>query len=182
MADLTGRMIGAMQVDVKTLTEIEADPNAMGQAIIVIVIAGVASMIGNIFRLGVIFGVVSLISSVVMYALFSLLVFLIGTKLMPEPATKADFNETFRTVGFAASPGVFNVLAIVPFLGPLISFLVGIWGLVIGVIAVREVLDYSNTGRAIIVALLAGIVCYIVVFIALLPLMAVAGLAHAVTR
>ena len=41
MADLTGRMIGAMQADVKTFTEIEADPNAMGQAITVIVIAGI---------------------------------------------------------------------------------------------------------------------------------------------
>jgi len=31
MADLSGRMIGAMQADVKVLTEIEADPNAMPQ-------------------------------------------------------------------------------------------------------------------------------------------------------
>ena len=93
------------------------------------------------------------------YALFSVFVFLIGTKVMPEPATKADFNETFRVLGFAASPGVFNVLAIIPFLGPLIALLVGIWSLVIGVIAVREVLDYSNTGRAIIVAVIAAICC-----------------------
>jgi hypothetical protein len=180
MADLTGRMIGAMQADVKTFTEIEADPNAMGQAITVIVIAGVASLIGNFFRAGLIFGVVSLISSIAGYALFSLLVFVIGTKLMPEPTTKADFNETFRVIGFAASPGVFSVLAIVPFLGPLISFLIAIWSLVIGVVAVREVLDYSNTGRAIIVALIAGVACWIVVFILLLPLLAVAGLARAV--
>jgi hypothetical protein len=181
MADLTGRMIGAMQADVKTFGEIEADPNAMGQAITVIAIAGIASLIGNIFRGGIITGIVGLIASIVSYALFSFLVFLIGTKLMPEPTTKADFNETFRVIGFAASPGIFNVLAIVPFLGPLISLLVAIWSLVIGVIAVREVLDYSNTGRAIIVALIAGITCWIVVFIVLLPLLAIAGLARAIT-
>ena len=99
---------------------------------------------------------------------------------MPEPTTKADFNETFRVVGFAASPGVFNVLAIIPFLGPLVSLLVGIWSLVIGVIAVREVLDYSNTGRAIIVALIAGVACWFIVFILLLPILAIAGLARAV--
>src|SRR5882672_7404637 len=110
MADLTGRMIGAMQADVKTFTEIEADPSAMGQAVTVIVIAGVASLIGNLFRSGVVGGVLGLIGSLVGYALFAFLVFLIGTKLMPEPATKADFNETFRVVAFAASPGVFNVL------------------------------------------------------------------------
>jgi hypothetical protein len=181
MADLTGRMIGAMQADVKTFTEIEADPNAMGQAITVIVIAGIASLIGNIFRRGIIGGILGLITSIAGYAIFSLLVFLIGTKLMPEPTTKADFNQTFRVVGFAASPGIFNVLAIIPVLGVLISFLVGIWSLVIGVIAVREVLDYSNTARAIIVAVIAGIACAFIIFIVLLPILAIAGLARAVT-
>jgi hypothetical protein len=171
MADLTGRMIGAAQANVKTLSEIEADPNAFTQAVIVIVIAGVASLIGNIFRGGIVAGVIGLVGSLVGYALFSLLVFLIGTKVMPEPTTKADFNETFRTVGFAASPGVLNVLAIIPFLGPLISLLIAIWSLVIGVIAVREVLDYSNTGRAIIVCLIAFVACLIVYSLILLPIL-----------
>jgi hypothetical protein len=179
MADLTGRMMGAMQADVQTFTEIENDPAAMGQAVTVIAIAGVAALIGNLFRSGVIAGVLAIIASLIGYALFSLLVFLIGTKLMPEPTTKANFNEAFRVIGFAASPGVFNVLAIVPFLGPLISMLVGLWGLVIAVVAVREVLDYSSTGRAIIVCLIAAVVCWIVLFILLLPLFAAAFVARA---
>ena len=181
MADLTGRMIGAMQADVKTFTEIEADPNAMGQAVTVIVIAGVAALIGNIFRAGIVSGVIALIGSLLGYALFSLMTFLIGTKVMPEPTTKADFNETFRVVGFAASPGVFNVLAIVPYLGPLISLLVGLWGLVIAVIAVREVLDYSNTGRAIIVCLIAAVICMVVWTLVMLPILGAMFVARAVT-
>ena len=58
-----------------------------------------------------------------------------------------------------------------PFLGPLISFAVWIWMIVIGVIAVREVLDYSNTGRAIIVCVIAGLICWIVSFVILMPLL-----------
>ena len=181
MADLSGRMIGAMQADVKTFSEIEADAGAMGQAVTVIVIAGVAALIGNIFRAGIAAGVLALVGSLVGYALFSLMVFLIGTKVMPEPATKADFNETFRVVAFAASPGVFNVLAIIPFLGPLISFLVGLWSLVIAVIAVREVLDYSNTGRAIIVCLIAGVICLAVWAVVMLPILGALFVARAVT-
>jgi hypothetical protein len=179
MADLTGRMIGAMQADVKTFTEIEADTGAMGQAVTVILIAGVASLIGNIFTAGVIAGVIGLIGSLVGYALFSLLVYLIGTKLMPEPATKADFNEAFRVIAFAASPGVFNVLGIIPILGWLIRFAVAIWGLVIAVIAVREVLDYSSTGRAIVVCLISAVVCWIVLFLVMLPFIAAAFVAKA---
>jgi hypothetical protein len=181
MADLTGRMIGAMQADVKTFEEIEADPNAMTQAITVIVIAAVAALIGNFFRSGISGGIAGLVGSLVGYALFSFLVFIIGTKVMPEPSTKTDFNEAFRTIGFAASPGVFNILAIVPFLGPLISLVIGLWSLVIGVIAVRQVLDYSNTGRAIVVCLIAGVICWIVVAIVMLPLIAAMVVTHAAT-
>lgn len=181
MADLTGRMVGAMKADVSTLTEIENDPAAFGQAITVIVIAGIASLIGNIFRAGIGAGIFGLVSSVISYLLFALFVYLIGVKVMPEPSTKADFNETFRVLGFAAAPGVFNVLAIIPVLGILVSFVIWIWSLVIGVIAIREVLDYSNTGRAIIVAVIAWVLCMIVIFVVLTPIFVTLGLIRAVT-
>ncbi len=165
MASLGERMVGAMKADVKTFQEIEADPNALSQAVTVIVIAAVASLVGNIFRSGISAGIVGLIMSLIMYALWSAVIVFVGTKIMPEPTTKADFAEAFRVIGFTASPGIFNVAAIVPFLGPLISFVIGIWMLVIGVIAVREVLDYSNTGRAIIVCLIGWAVMICVSFV-----------------
>ena len=171
MASLVDRMAGAMKADVKTFQEIEADPTAIGQAVTVIVIAGVASLIGNIWRVGVFGGAMALVANLIGYALWTLLVVLIGTKVMPEPTTKADFNQGFRVIGFTASPGVFNVLAIIPFLGPLVSLVVWIWMVVVGVVAVREVLDYSNTGRAIIVCLIAAVICWIVLTLVLLPLL-----------
>ncbi|HXG55214.1 MAG TPA: YIP1 family protein [Vicinamibacterales bacterium] len=171
MASLAERMVGAMKADVKTFQEIEADPSALSQAVTVIVIAGVASLVGNIFRAGITAGIIGLVTSLIGYALWTVAIVLIGTKVMPEPATKADFAEGFRVIGFTASPGVFNVLAIVPFIGPLIQFIVAIWMLVIGVIAVREVLDYSNTGRAIIVCLIALFIYMVVMFFVLTPIL-----------
>ena len=173
MANLTERMVGAMKADVKTFQEIEADPNAMGQAVTVIVIAGVAALIGNIFRSSITGALMALVVSLIGYAIWSILVVLIGTKVMPEPTTKADFSQAFRVIGFSAAPGVFKVLAIIPFLGPLISFVISIWMLVIGVIAVREVLDYSNIGRAIIVCLIAFIIYICVSLFILGPLLLV---------
>jgi hypothetical protein len=163
-------MTGAMKGDVATFEDIERDPTAMGQAIMVIVIAGLAALIGNMFRAGIGAGVAALVMSLIGYGVWAVLVTLIGTKLMPEPATKADFAETFRTIGFAASPGVFNVVAIIPFLGPFIAFLISIWSLVIMVVAVRTVLDYSNTGRAIIVVLIGWVIYMILTFMVLTPL------------
>jgi hypothetical protein len=156
MADFTGRMIGAMQADVKILEEIEADPGALTQAVTVIAIAGVSALIGNILRGGLLVGIFALITSLLGYAVFALLVTLIGTRLMPDPDTKADFSETFRTVGFAAAPGVLHFLVIIPYLGQPIGLLIVIWNLVIGVVAVQAVLDYSSTAKAIIVCVLAA--------------------------
>jgi len=171
MASLGQRMVGAMQADVKTFQEIEADPSAISQAVTVILIASVASLIGNIWRVGLMGGLMNMVLSLISYALWTFVVVLIGTKLMPEPTTKADFQEGFRVIGFTAAPGIFNVLAIIPFLGWLISFAISIWMLVIGVVAVREVLDYSNTGRAIIVCVIAMVICYIITFVILAPVL-----------
>jgi hypothetical protein len=164
-------MAGAMKADAATFEEIENDTTAMGQAVTVIVIAGVAAMIGNIFRSGVTAGIMSLIIALIGYGIWAVLVTVIGTKLMPEPTTKADFAETFRTIAFAASPGVFNVIAIIPFLGPLLSFIISLWSLVIMVVAVRVVLDYTSTGRAIIVCLIGFCIYWVIVFMVLTPLM-----------
>jgi hypothetical protein len=182
MADLSGRIIGALQADVKTFEEIEADPNAFTQAVTVIVVASVSALLGNFFRVGIIAGVIGMVVRLCGYALFSLLVFLIGTKLMPEPATKADFNEAFRTIGFAASPGILSILAIIPFIGPLITVALLLWSLVIAVIAVRAVLDYSNTGRAIVVCILAAVVCWILYLVVMLPIVAALVVARAASR
>jgi hypothetical protein len=164
-------MAGAMKADAATFEEIENDPSAMGQAVTVIVIAGVAAMVGNIFRSGITGGLMALIIALIGYGIWAVLVTLIGTKLMPEPTTKADFAETFRTIGFAASPGIFNVLAIIPFLGPLISFVISLWSLVIMVVAVRVALDYTSTGRAIIVCLIGFCIYWAIVFMVLTPLL-----------
>ena len=171
MASLSERMIGAMQASVSTFEEVEKDPAALGQAITVIAIAGLASLVGNIFRTGIVGGVIALLATFVGYAIWSVIVVLVGTKLMPEPSTKADFAEGFRVIGFAASPGVFNVLAIVPYLGPLISFVITLWILVIMVVAVRSVLDYTSTARAIVVCLIGMVIYWLLYLMVFLPLL-----------
>jgi hypothetical protein len=171
MASLGERMVGAMQANVSTFEEIEKDPAALGQAVTVIAIAALASLIGNIFRSGLTGGLIALIATLVGYAIWTAIVVIVGTKLMPEPATKAGFAEGFRVIGFTASPGVFNVLAIIPFLGYLISFVIWLWSLVLMVVAVRTVLDYSSTGRAIIVCLIGFAVYMILYFMVLIPIL-----------
>ena len=71
----------------------------MGQAVTVILLAGVAALVGNIFRAGFRIGIMSLLLSVIGFAIWAFVVMIIGTKVMPEPQTKADLPETFRVIG-----------------------------------------------------------------------------------
>ena len=171
MATFGERIVGAIKLDVKSFEEIEQDTTAMGQAVSVVVMAAVAAGIGNLRYGGTRFLVTGVLASLIGYAAWAGLVFVIGTKVMPEPATKADFAETFRVVGFAAAPGLFRVLGFLPLgLGWLIGFAVSIWMLVAMVIAVRQVLDYTSTVTAIVVCVIGFLAYLIVVFVLLAPL------------
>ena len=159
------RVVGALKLDANTFEDIERDPTAMGQAVGIIALAALASNLGQIWRLG--FGVmlIGVCSSLVGYVIWSVVVWLAGTKLMPDPATKADFPETFRTIAFAAAPGLIGVVTIIPFLGWLLMLILTpvilIWSMAAMVVAVRSVLDYSETFKAVIVVLI-GFVVYVV--------------------
>ncbi len=153
-----------MKLDANTFEEIERDQNAMGQAVGVIALAAVSTGIGWIFRGGV-GGIVSgVIVQLVGYAIWALVVWLIGTKVMPDPETKADFPETFRTVAFAAAPGVLGIITIIPILGRLLWLALAVWSMVAMVVAVKAVLDYSTIGKAVIVVVIGWIVNLCVIF------------------
>jgi hypothetical protein len=93
-------------------------------------------------------------------------VLIVGTKLFPGKNTQADMGQMLRTMGFAQSAGLFNVLGIIPFLGWLIRLVVGIWVLVAMVIAVRQALDYEDTLKAVIVCVVAWVIMFVVTFMA----------------
>lgn len=158
MASFGERVVGAMSLKASTFQEVEHDPTAMGQAVGVIALAAVSAGIGNIWYGGITGIVWGVLIAVIAYAVWALVVWLVGTKVMPDPATKADFPETFRTIGFAAAPGLFGIVTIIPILGWLIMILIWIWQIAAMVVAVREVLDYTDTVKAVIVVVIGFVV------------------------
>ena len=159
------RVVGALKLNANTFEDIERDPTAIRQAVGIIALAALASNLGQIWRLGFGSMLIGVCSSLIGYMLWAVVVWLAGTKLMPDPATKADFPETFRTIAFAASPGLIGVVTIIPLLGWLLMLLLTpvilIWSLAAMVVAVRQVLDYSDTFKAVVVVLI-GFVVYLV--------------------
>jgi len=165
------RVVGAMKLDPNAFEDVERDPTAIGQSVGVIVLAAVAAGIGNVFRGGLTGIVYGACLSVVGFLVWSLIVWVIGTKVMPEPATKADYPETFRVLGFSAAPGLASVVTIIPILGYLLMLLIWLWQIAAMIIAVKAVLDYSTLGKAIIVVVIGWIVNFVLTMIILAPLL-----------
>jgi len=149
---IVDRMKGAALLDVPTYEEVEADTTATGQAAVVVGIVAVCSAIGAIGRGGA--GIIgALIGAFVGWLLWAGITYLIGDKVLKGTAT---WGELLRTLGFAQAPGVLLILGIVPVIGRLVLFVVWIWTLVTGIIAIRQALDFS-TGKAVATALLSGL-------------------------
>jgi hypothetical protein len=164
MASFTERMIGAAKLERAIYEEVEHDPNAMGQAIGVVVLSAVATGIGSLG--GGLSGLTTgIVLALVGWFIWAGIIFLVGTKVMPEPQTKADLGQLLRTMGFAASPGVFNVLGIIPLLGWLVRIGVMLWQLVAMIIAVRAALDYQKTEKAVLVCLIGWVAYMAAVFL-----------------
>jgi len=167
MASLQERMLRAAKLDVQLYTEVEADQGAMGQAMTVVVLSSVAAGIGSIATGGLWGAITATIGALAGWYIWAFLVYLIGTRLLPEPQTKADYGELLRTIGFSSAPGVICIVGIIPGLRGLVFPIAGIWMLVAMVVAVREALDYESTWRAVGVCFIGWLVQVFVLSLAI---------------
>lgn len=158
MSIFLDRMIRAARLDANLYEEVEADQQATGQAMGVVVISSLAAGMGGIATTGINGVVIGTLVALIGWYLWAFITYQVGTKLLPEPQTKADYGELLRTIGFASSPGLLRILAIIPGLATIVYFVCGIWMLVAMVIAVRQALDYQSTLRAVGVCVIGWLI------------------------
>ncbi len=168
MANMVDRMIRAAMLDAQLYEEVEADKGAMGQAMGVVVLASVAGGVGS-GRLGGLSGIlIGTVGALVGWFIWAALTYFIGTKILPEPTTRADVGELLRTTGFSSSPGLIRVLGLIPGITGIVFLVSGVWMLTAMIIAVRQALDYRSTFRAVGVFIIGWIV-QVVIFLLLVP-------------
>lgn len=167
---LVDQMIRASMLDTSLYEEVEADQTQTNNALVVVVLAalatGIGAAIGNavappegVAGQNVIVSlIVGVLGALAGWAIWTACVYWVGTALLGGTAT---WGEVLRTVGFANAPGVLLVLQFIPVVGGLIALIVGIWRIVTTVVAVRQSLDVG-TGKAIIVSIIGAILAAIV--------------------
>jgi hypothetical protein len=157
---MVDRMIGTARLDARIFEEVEADTSATRQALSVVLLVALATGIASIGTIGLFGLLAGVIVSVAGWVIWAWIVYFIGTKILREHETHADWGQLARCLGFAQSPGVLRVFGIVPGVGGIIFLVVSVWMLVAMVIAVRQALDYTSTLRAIGVVLI-GFIPYV---------------------
>jgi len=162
MTGFQDRMLRAAKLDVNLYEEVKADTTAMGQAMAVVVLSGVAAGIGGIAKFGLGGILAATVAALVGWYVWAYLTYFIGSRILPEPQTEADVGQLLRTTGFSSSPELIRVLGIIPGLGNLVNLVATIWMLVAMVIAVRQALDYKSTGRAVGVCAIGFIILILI--------------------
>jgi len=167
-------MIRAARLDVNLYEEVEADPSAMTEAMSAVVLSSVAAGVAGIAVTGIGGLLLQTAGALVGWFVWAYLTYLIGTRLLPEPQTKADVGELLRTLGFASSPGVIRVAGVIPGLLQLSFLIAAVWMFVTMVIAVRQALDYTSTVRAVGVCLI-GFLVQVAILAALFAILGTPG-------
>ena len=146
------RMMGAAWLRPGTYEDVEADRSATGQALVVVLLASLAAGVGlPADRIAATPLALGTVGALIGWAAWAVLTYLIGTHVLPGPNTRADVGELLRTTGFAQAPGILRVLGAIPGLTVIAWTVASLWMLVATVVAVRQALDYTSTGRALAV-------------------------------
>ena len=163
MTTLASRLLGSASLKVSSYEEIESDRHATWQAVAIVVVSslGAAVGIGNTSLSGI---AALLFFAIATWMIWVFLTLFIGTQLLPGKQTQADFAQLLRTTGFSAAPGILRVLGVVPGIGWILFLAATLWMLFTYVVAVRQALDYTSTGRALAVCLLGWIIHGVVLF------------------
>lgn len=162
MTTFLRRVLSALALDPKVFEEVEADRRATGQALAVVAAAGVAAGIGNAgvgSGAATVIGIVA-VASIAAWAAWASLLYLIGTRIMPERTTSADLGQVLRTLGFAAAPGLFRAFEIFGGTRWFVLPLTSIWMVLAMIVAVRQALDYTTTARAVALSLLGWAISF----------------------
>lgn len=157
MSSYGNRLIRAIKLEPELYEEVEADRGATGHAILTVVLASLAAGLGGQLS-GSLYGLgLHTLVTLVGWYVWAFLSYFIGTRFLPQTQTRADMGELLRCTGFSAAPGLFQVLGIIPGIGTLVRLIAWVWMLAAFVVAVRQALDYTGTGRALAVCLIGWV-------------------------
>ncbi len=160
------RMLGALRLQSAAYEEIEADQKATGEAAFIVVATSLVSGAVNGVLTGASSGFFGALGSLLGWAFYAYVAYVVGVKLFPGPETKSSWGELARTLGYANTARFLILFELVPGLQALTRLVVAIWVLVATVVALRAALDIT-IGRAVGIAIASAVGQLVIIALAL---------------
>ena len=157
------RVLRAIKIDPDLYDEVENDKKATVQAGAVVVLSSLAAGIGAL-QLGVTNFFVAPLLSLVMWYIWSFIIYFVGTKLFSVTKLKTNQGKILRGIGFSTAPGLIRIFGITPELMTVTFVGSAFWMLACMVVGVRAALDYNSLWRALGVVVVAWIFQAILLF------------------
>ena len=153
---LLDRIIGVARLDLPTYAAIKADPDALGQAALVVFLSALATNVWVVVFAAR--GAVSALGGIALaflaWALFAIIAWWLGKVWLAPRGAQPELGQMVRLTGFATVPNLLNVFGFVPLLGWLILMIAAIWGLATAYTAVRVGLA-TMQGKALVATFIA---------------------------
>ncbi len=140
--------------------------DVVGHAFLILVIAGLAGAVGQTL-MGLILGTFEAVSFLAFITgpVFAVIGTLIGVGILHIIALifggQAKYMELFKAMAFAQ---VVGWIAVIPFIGAIISPILLIWLIVVNIVIIKNVHKLS-TGKSVLVVLLPMIIVFVLVVI-----------------
>lgn len=164
---MVDRMMRALRGDVALYEEAESNPSLTQEAYTIVAIVAVINVVvGLLYGLfagdigaALLAAIFSGVSVFVGYLIWSYLTWIIGTRVFNGTA---DVGELQRTLGYSMTPQILSgLLGFIPGLGACLGIIPALWSLYLGIVAVRQALDF-DTGKAVLTAGAAFVVQFII--------------------
>ena len=155
------RLVGTAVFDAGSYEAIESERAATVQALATVLLSSLATGIGLAAWRGLSNTQLPMVCAIALitWTAWAVLIHQIGTRLFPEPSTRSNVAELLRTTGFAAGPGVLQLLEIVRPIAWPVFIVTTLWMFAGVVVGVRHALDYRRMRRAIFVCAFAALWC-----------------------
>lgn len=153
---LTERLKGVLRLQGATFEEIEADPRALVEALVVVALVAIAALIGSIGNEGGEGFLNGITGALVGWLVFSALCYAIGMRFFANPESRSSWPEMLRVLGYAEAPNLLAIVAFIPLVGGLLAGIGSLWALLAAILGIRQALEVPYP-RAALVAIVAWV-------------------------
>lgn len=146
-------IIKSLKFDKKVYLQAKNNPGFLRSSLLIVLLVSLCTGIGTINLTNDSSIIRDLLSSIIGWLIWTLIIFLIGVKVMKNSAT---FSQLARTLGLAYSPGVLNIFGLLHFISIPLLAITSIWTIISFIYALKHALEISAE-RAFFISLLSFI-------------------------